>query len=56
MAMIMTILSKTSNKPKYNFGFQASAAWKGFDLSMVWAGAAGFSIYWGNHRIQRRIY
>lgn len=38
---------KTSNKPKYNFGFQASAAWKGFDLSMVWAGAAGFSIYWG---------
>ena len=26
---------KTSNKPKYNFGFQASAAWKGFDLSMV---------------------
>ena len=36
-----------SKTPKYNFGFQASAAWNGFDISMVWAGAAGFDIYWG---------
>ena len=36
-----------SNRPKYTFGFQISAAWKGFDISTVWAGAAGFSIYWG---------
>ena len=35
-----------SKTPKYNFGFQASAAWNGFDISMVWAGAAGFDIYW----------
>ena len=35
-----------SNRPKYTFGFQISAAWKGFDISTVWAGAAGFSIYW----------
>lgn len=37
----------TSRIPKYNFGLQASAAWKGFDLSMNWAGAAGFHLYWG---------
>lgn len=36
-----------SKNPKYNFGFQASASWKGFDISMNWAGAAGFKLYWG---------
>lgn len=36
-----------SRDPKYNFGFQISAAWKGFDLSMNWAGQAGFKLYWG---------
>ena len=35
-----------SNRPKYTFGFQISAAWKGLDISTVWAGAAGFNIYW----------
>lgn len=33
--------------PKYNYGFQMSASWKGFDVSMNWAGAAGFKLYWG---------
>lgn len=37
-----------STDPKYNFGFQVSAAWNGFDLSMNWAGAAGFKRYWGS--------
>lgn len=37
----------TSKDPKYNFGLQLSAAWKGFDISMNWAGAAGFKLYWG---------
>lgn len=37
----------TSNKPKFTFGFQISAAYKGFDISTVWAGAAGFSLYNG---------
>lgn len=37
----------TSTMPKYNFGLQASASWKGFDISMNWAGAAGFKLYWG---------
>ena len=36
-----------SSDPKYNFGLQLSAAWKGFDFSMNWAGAAGFNLYWG---------
>ena len=31
-------------RPKYYFGLQASMTWKGFDLSMNWAGAAGFKI------------
>lgn len=37
-----------SRNPKYTFGFQMSGAWKGFDLSMNWAGAAGRKIYWGS--------
>ena len=36
-----------SADPKFNFGFQMSAAWRGFDISMNWAGAAGFKLYWG---------
>jgi TonB-linked SusC/RagA family outer membrane protein len=35
-----------SSQPKYNFGMQLSAAWKGFDASMNWAGSAGFNLYW----------
>ncbi|WP_279165868.1 SusC/RagA family TonB-linked outer membrane protein [Phocaeicola coprophilus] len=37
-----------SSSPKYNFGLQMSAAWKGFDVSMNWAGQAGFKLYWGS--------
>ena len=35
-----------SQLPKYNFGLNLSAAYKGFDLSMVWIGSAGFTRYW----------
>lgn len=35
-----------SKTPKYYFGFQANMSWKGFDISMNWAGAAGFKINW----------
>lgn len=35
-----------SKTPKYYFGWQANLAWKGFDFSMNWAGAAGFKINW----------
>ena len=35
-----------SSTPKYYFGIQANATWKGFDFSMNWSGAAGFKINW----------
>lgn len=30
-----------SSTPKYNYGIQLSAGWKGFDVSMLWSGQAG---------------
>jgi TonB-linked SusC/RagA family outer membrane protein len=36
-----------SDRPKYNYGFQLAASWKGLDFSMNWAGSAGFKLYWG---------
>ncbi|MDR0700421.1 MAG: TonB-dependent receptor [Tannerella sp.] len=36
-----------SADPKYTFGLQFSASYKGFDMSMNWAGAAKFKRYWG---------
>jgi TonB-linked SusC/RagA family outer membrane protein len=30
-----------SSMPKYTFGLNLSAAWKGFDINMTWAGQAG---------------
>lgn len=41
-------LTGKSKLPKYNFGFNVSAAWKGLDFYMLWSGAAGFTLYW-NH-------
>ncbi len=38
----------TSTLPKYIFGFNVELNWKSFDLSMVWAGAAGFQYYWND--------
>ena len=37
---------KVSSVPKYYYGLQGAVTWKGFDVSMNWQGAAGFSIYW----------
>lgn len=34
-----------SAAPKFNFGLNMSAAWKGFDINMTWAGAGGFWYY-----------
>ncbi len=39
---------KVNHIPKYNFGMQLGAAWKGIDFSMNWAGQAGFELYWGS--------
>ena len=36
----------TSTLPLYNFGLNFSASWKGIDLYMLWAGSAGFDLYW----------
>jgi len=38
----------TSSLPKYIFGFNADFNFKGFDLSMIWAGAAGMQYYWNS--------
>jgi hypothetical protein len=38
----------TSTLPKYIFGFNAEMSWKSFDISMIWAGAAGFQYYWND--------
>ncbi|WP_262497718.1 SusC/RagA family TonB-linked outer membrane protein [Pedobacter ginsengisoli] len=35
-----------SSTPKYNFGLQASASWKGIDIFMLWSGSAGMKYYW----------
>ncbi len=39
-------LQGSSGTPKYSFGSQINFSWNGFDLGMVWAGNAGFKLYW----------
>lgn len=39
------IFTGKSSIPKYTFGLNLSAAWKGFDLNMTWAGNAGIHYY-----------
>ena len=36
----------SSAMPKFGYGINISAGWKGFDLSMLWAGNGGFELYW----------
>jgi TonB-linked SusC/RagA family outer membrane protein len=38
----------TSSLPKFVFGLNAQFSWKQFDLSMIWAGAAGHEYYWNS--------
>lgn len=35
-----------SMTPKYTYGLQLNMDWKGFNFSMLWAGAGGHSMYW----------
>jgi TonB-linked SusC/RagA family outer membrane protein len=42
-----------SSAPKYNFGLNLSAEWKGFDINMTWAGAAGFWYYLHERGVNR---
>lgn len=36
----------TRAEPLYTYGFNLAASWKGFDISMIWNGAAGMQYYW----------
>lgn len=36
----------TNSSPKYVFGLQGNLSWRGFDLSMLWAGSTGFQYLW----------
>ncbi|WP_212001758.1 TonB-dependent receptor [Chitinophaga sp. HK235] len=38
----------TSGTPKYNYGFNFSASWKGIYLNMIWAGSAGMQYYYND--------
>lgn len=38
--------SNTTAAPKYVFGLNLNATWKGFDFSMIWAGSAGMQYYY----------
>ena len=42
------VFTGKSSTPKYTFGFQASASWKGFDVQLSFAGSAGFWLYWNS--------
>jgi len=35
-----------NSTPSWNYGCNFNLAYKGFDLSMIWAGSAGMSYYW----------
>lgn len=39
------VFTGRSTAPKYSFGLNVTAAWKGIDFSMTWAGNAGFYYY-----------
>lgn len=45
----------TSDAPKYNFGLNLSASWKGIDISMLWAGSSGFQYYWNDEGYNNAI-
>jgi TonB-linked SusC/RagA family outer membrane protein len=36
----------TSSMPKITFGSQINLKWKNLDMGMVWAGNAGYQLYW----------
>ncbi len=40
----------TNELPRFNFGLNFNASWKGFDFSMIWAGSSGMQYFW-NQRI-----
>jgi len=45
---------KTSS-PSWNYGVNLNLAYKGLDVSMIWAGSAGMSYYWNETYMNRSI-
>ena len=45
----------TSTNPKYIYGFNLGFAYKGFDMSMIWAGESGLQYYWTDHGYNSNI-
>lgn len=45
----------TSNNPKYIFGINLGFSYKGFDMSMIWAGESGLQYYWTDHGYNSNI-
>lgn len=45
----------TSTNPKYIFGINLGASYKGFDFSMLWAGESGLQYYWTDHGYNSNI-
>lgn len=41
--------------PNINYGLNLNAAYKGFDLSMIWSGSAGMSYYWSTTYLNQSI-
>jgi len=48
-------LTNTRSEPKYTFGINLSASYKGFDFSMIWAGMAGMQYYWNQEGYNNSI-
>lgn len=47
--------SGTSSNPKYIYGFNLGFSYKGFDMSMIWAGESGLQYYWTDHGYNSNI-
>lgn len=45
----------TSTRPKYIYGFNLGFSYKGFDMSMIWAGESGLQYYWTDHGYNSNI-
>lgn len=45
----------TTTSPKYIYGFNMGFSYKGFDMSMIWAGESGLQYYWTDHGYNSNI-
>lgn len=45
----------TTSNPKYIYGINLGFSYKGFDMSMIWAGESGLQYYWTDHGYNSNI-